>query len=73
MKALLSIKETADYLGISVRHIYKLVAAEQFGPDPVRIGRSVKFRVADLQRWVDLGCPSRHVFRKHIGAAEKTA
>ena len=52
MKALLSVKETAEFCGLSVRSVYKLMAAARFGPGMVRIGSSVKFRVADLERWV---------------------
>jgi predicted DNA-binding transcriptional regulator AlpA len=31
-------------------------------PSPVRIGRSLLWRVADLEAWTAAGCPTREIF-----------
>ena len=73
MKALLSVKETAEFCGLSVRSIYSLMAAERFGPEVVRIGRSVKFRLTDLERWVSWGCPTREEYMRKAALLGESA
>jgi predicted DNA-binding transcriptional regulator AlpA len=55
-KRLLSIEETAAYLGLKPRTIYNGVAPKSKRPFPVkakRIGKLVKFDIFDLQRYVE--------------------
>jgi len=55
-KRLLSVKETAVYLGISERTIYNQIhrrAKKKFPVKPKRIGKLVKFDVRDLERYVE--------------------
>lgn len=58
---LLNDKRTAAELGISRRKLWTMNATGQL-PAPVRMGRSVRWRTADITEWVRLGCPSREVF-----------
>lgn len=58
---LLNVSDVAGKLRISSRQVWKLLASGRI-PDPVRVGRSVRFRAADIERWVQLGCPSRDRF-----------
>jgi len=54
-KRLLSVKETAVYLGISDRTIYNQIhrrAKKKFPVKPKRIGKLVKFDIRDLERYV---------------------
>jgi predicted DNA-binding transcriptional regulator AlpA len=54
MKQFLSIKETAEFLGISERTIYNGVAPKSKRPFPIkpkRIGKLVKFDVRELERF----------------------
>lgn len=56
MKRLLSISETAVYLGLSPRTIYNAIAPKSKRPFPVkakRIGKLVRFDVKDLDVYVD--------------------
>ena len=56
MKRLLSVEETAEYLGISPRTIYNQVAPKakkRFPVTPKRIGKLVKFEISDLDQYVD--------------------
>lgn len=55
-KRLLSVEETAQYLGISPRTIYNAVAPKSKNPFPVkpkRIGKLVKFDIRDLEAYVE--------------------
>lgn len=55
-KRLLSVEETADYLGISPRTLYNRVAPKSRSPFPVkpkRIGKLVKFDINDLNQYIE--------------------
>lgn len=45
----------AKMLSISVRSLWRLLSAGRLVP-PVRLGRSVRWHVAEVQRWIDAGC-----------------
>jgi len=51
MPHLLSIKEAADYLGVSTSFLYqkRITARIPF----IRIGRSIKFDIKDLDRYIE--------------------
>ena len=56
MKRLLDIKEAAQYLGISERTLYNRIAPKAQNPFPIkvkRVGKSVRFDLEDLKRFVD--------------------
>ena len=48
----------ARLLCISVRHLWGLNASGRV-PRPVRLGRSVRWDRAELERWLAAGAPSR--------------
>ncbi|CAB5110497.1 hypothetical protein D3OALGA1CA_1995 [Olavius algarvensis associated proteobacterium Delta 3] len=53
---LLSVKETAAYLGISPRSIYNRLGRKsknRFPIKPKRVGRLLKFDRQDLDRYID--------------------
>ena len=55
-KRLLSVEETATYLGLSPRTIYNAVARRSKRPFPVkpkRIGRLIRFDIGDLERYIE--------------------
>jgi excisionase family DNA binding protein len=52
LEPLLSIADLADYLGVPVATIYDWRVGSK-GPRGIRIGRSVKFAVSDVQAWID--------------------
>lgn len=60
---LVTVKEVAERLRISSRQVWKLLSSDRL-PPPVRIGgsRSVRWRSADISRYIDLGCPNREQF-----------
>ena len=61
MSDLLTVKDLSQTLRISARQCWKLLSAGRL-PAPVRLARSVRWRAADIVRFVELGCPSRDVF-----------
>lgn len=52
---LLDVRQVAAALRLSQRQCWNLVASGRL-PNPIRIGRSVRWRAADIARFVDLGC-----------------
>ena len=54
---LLTVNEVARLLNVSPRHVHMLRATQQL-PPPVRLGRSVRWRRAELEAWVAAGCPA---------------
>ena len=65
-KRLLSVEETASYLGLSPRTIYNGIAPKSKAPFPVkpkRWGKRVLFDIRDLERYVDaLDAPSNGIY-----------
>jgi len=58
---LLDVRSVAERLSVSPRAVWKWCSAGRL-PAPVRIGRSVRWRATDLDRFIELGCPSRDEF-----------
>lgn len=54
---LLKDSEVARRLGVSRRQVWKLLAAGKL-PEPVRVGGSVRWREADIDAWIEAGCPA---------------
>ncbi|RIK76985.1 MAG: hypothetical protein DCC67_13175 [Planctomycetota bacterium] len=55
-KLLVPADTVATMLSISVRSLWRLLSAGRLVP-PVRLGRSVRWHVAEVRRWIDAGCP----------------
>ncbi|MHC4495137.1 MAG: helix-turn-helix domain-containing protein [Planctomycetota bacterium] len=67
---LLSIRETANMLGISARQVHRLRSDGKLCPS-LMVGGSVRIRLSTLTDWLDLGCPSKEEFeaRKEVDDA----
>jgi len=52
---LISADELARLLGISTRTIWRRLSGGEI-PKPVRLGKSVRWRLADIESWIDGGC-----------------
>lgn len=61
MDTLLTVREVADRLRVSSRQVWKLTSSGRM-PAPVRLSRSVRWRASDIDRFIELGCPSREAF-----------
>ena len=60
-RQLVAAKEVAAFCSVSKATWARWYAADRV-PAPVKIGRTVRWRLADLERWVALGCPPRKQF-----------
>jgi excisionase family DNA binding protein len=54
---LISAEEVAKLIHVSERTLWRLLSAGKF-PQPVRIGRSTRWRSAEVREWIEKGCPS---------------
>lgn len=54
----LTASAAAKLLDISIRHFWKLNATARI-PRPVRLGRSVRWQLRELEEWLQAGCPAR--------------
>jgi len=52
VKALLTLPETASYVNLSVSKVQSLMRQGRF-PEPKRIDKSVRWRLTDLDAWVN--------------------
>lgn len=59
---LLTIMQVAKAEKKSTRGVRKDVAAGRFGPDLIRLGRSVRIRADEFSAWIQAGAPGRDVW-----------
>jgi excisionase family DNA binding protein len=50
--ALATAQEVADFLGVPLRSIYQWRTAGKSCPPALRVGKHLRFRWADVERWV---------------------
>lgn len=55
---LATVADIARMTRMSTRTLWRLVSAEEM-PEPLRIGRSVRWRVDEIKAWIAAGCPTR--------------
>lgn len=65
MGELLTVRNLAALLKVSTRQVWKMTSAGRL-PEPVRLGRSVRWRAGDIDEWVRLGCISRNEFEAAV-------
>jgi predicted DNA-binding transcriptional regulator AlpA len=58
---LLSAKEVATLLHVSVRHIWRLRASAKL-PGPLKLGGALRWREKDIVEWVSANCPNQDEF-----------
>ncbi len=66
---LVDVRAVGRLLKCSTRHVWGLVATGRM-PEPIRLGRCVRWRSADLGLWVRRGCPNQEAFEVERAAAE---
>jgi len=53
-KAIMTVAEAAEYLGLSQSALNKWRCyGMQYGPAYIKMGKSVRYRLEDLQEWID--------------------
>ncbi len=50
---LIRIEEVQDRLGVSRSTVYSLVRKHSGFPRPVHIGRALRWRLSDIERWIE--------------------
>ena len=58
---LLSVRETAKFLGISTRQVHRLRSSHRICPN-LMVGCSVRFRLSTLTEWLNMSCPNQREF-----------
>jgi excisionase family DNA binding protein len=58
---LIDTRTLAKLLGVSARHVCRLLD-EKAIPDPVRLGRSLRWRLAEILEWIEADCPPEKVW-----------
>jgi predicted DNA-binding transcriptional regulator AlpA len=53
---LIRAEDVARMMGVSERTLWRLLSAGKV-PQPVHIGRSTRWRLAEIREWIDGGCP----------------
>jgi excisionase family DNA binding protein len=56
-ESLLKPGDVAQRLSISTRTLWRLLSAKKI-PEPVRVGGSTRWRAADIENWLERGCPA---------------
>jgi excisionase family DNA binding protein len=52
---LIRAEDVARMMGVSERTLWRLLSAGKL-PQPVRIGRSTRWRLAEVRQWIEGGC-----------------
>lgn len=58
--ALITAKEVASLLGISVRSVWRMESSQQL-PSAVRLGGLVRWQRSVIMQWIADGCPKMEV------------
>lgn len=56
--------EVAALLGVSRAHVWRLNAAGRL-PEPVRLGKAVRWLRSEIEAWLAAGAPDRDTWRNH--------
>jgi len=56
LPALIDVGEVSTLCDCSPKHVYRLAASGKM-PPPVRLGALVRWNRAEIERWIELGCP----------------
>ena len=54
----IGVEEFAQLMGVTPRTIWRWDSTGKV-PEPVRPGGAVRWRLADIKKWIDAGCPER--------------
>jgi excisionase family DNA binding protein len=60
---LISVEAVADLLGISPRSVWRRLSSGEM-IEPIKIGKSVRWRRQEVIDWVEAGCPIPVIERK---------
>ncbi len=64
---LITAENLGDMLSLGRSKVYDMKASGLL-PRPIKLGRSVRWRLSDIESWINAGCPSQEKFEKLRGA-----
>jgi predicted DNA-binding transcriptional regulator AlpA len=56
VRVLINAEELARMMDVSERTLWRLLSGGKV-PQPVRIGRNTRWRLAEVVEWIERGCP----------------
>ena len=56
VRVLINAEELARMMHVSERTLWRLLSGGKV-PQPVRIGRNTRWRLAEVAEWIERGCP----------------
>lgn len=62
LRPLCDVREVAAALGVTTRTIWRMRDSGQM-PTPIRVRGSVRWRRADVEQWIEAGCPPQRKAR----------
>ena len=54
---MITAEDLANLMQISERTLWRLLSGGKI-PQPVRIGRNTRWRLAEVEEWIQRGCPN---------------
>jgi predicted DNA-binding transcriptional regulator AlpA len=57
VKRLLTVTDVAEFCSIAPETVRRMTERNAM-PQPVRLGRAVRYRMGDIESWINAGCPS---------------
>jgi excisionase family DNA binding protein len=54
---MIGLVEVAEHFNVSRRTILNWIERREF-PGPIRVGRQLRWRVDELNEWIEAGCPA---------------
>lgn len=61
---MITVDDLADALGMSKRTVWRLLSCGRI-PEPIRVGGSTRWRLDEIRRWIDSGCPATNNVPAH--------
>ncbi len=60
---LFTVTGLARALKVSVRQVWKMLSRGDL-PAPIKLGRSVRWRAAEIAKWLEAGAPTRELWEQ---------
>lgn len=62
-RILISARELSELLNCSLRHVLNMDSTGRI-PRPIRLGKLVRWRIDDINAWLESGAPSREEWER---------
>lgn len=69
IESLLTVPQVAKLIGLAPRTVWKMIAEGRI-PEPIRVGRYVRFKASEVDRWIKTGCPNREALESRVDGGD---